>query len=276
MTFACPKGHQSTDPEYCSECGTALGAVTAVRSAEAAVPPASAFTAATGEGPEGEKCPCCQTLREGKLQYCEVCRYDFIHRQAYEPGVPARQPVGKSEAASSAMSAGVSGMSGASGSSGASTMPDASGMSNASNASNANAADADGSATTVPAPAEYQRLMVVIHVDASLDTFQDPRNRPPAAQPERIFHLDLEENVVGRTSESRHIHPEVVVGDTSVSRRHLKFIRNPDGSYSALELGSSNGTLLNGAPLAAGERTPIKSGDEFIIGAWTRLSIRHR
>src|ERR1700722_18599274 len=105
MIFACPKGHQSTDPEYCSECGTALSAAAVVRSADGVVSPASAFAATAGESPEGEKCPCCQTLREGKLQYCEVCRYDFIHRQAYEPGAPARQPVGKSEAASSATSA---------------------------------------------------------------------------------------------------------------------------------------------------------------------------
>ena len=67
--------------------------------------------------------------------------------------------------------------------------------------------------------------------------------------------------------------PEVVVGrdpnvdltllSPSVSRRHAKLMRDGDG-YSLEDLGSSNGTFLNGERLAG--RRALKSGDQIRLG----------
>jgi pSer/pThr/pTyr-binding forkhead associated (FHA) protein len=98
----------------------------------------------------------------------------------------------------------------------------------------------------------------------------------PQGAAERIFPLDLDENLVGRRSDTKGVYPEVEVNDPGVSHRHLKFIKQSDGTFAALELGSANGTELNGANLDAGVSTPVKAGDELIIGIWTRLQLRAR
>ena len=238
MTYKCPKGHDSTDPDYCSECGTAINAAPAAAQAAAvAVPSVSAG---------GDVCPDCQTPRDGDLQYCEVCRYDFVNRKSFNANASAPQVIVAPPAPATAAT-------------GPATAPVAA-----------------QPVAPAPLPVASELLLVAINVDEALDTDPDPKNPVPVGEPERVFHLDLAENTVGRESGSQGIHPEIVVKDTSVSRRHLKFLRNPDGSFSALELGSANGTLLNGAPLAAGVSTVIKAGDEFVIGSWTRLTIRNR
>ena len=67
-TFICPKGHASTEADYCSECGAKLqGAAAAGRGA-----------AANGGGVTGQVCPDCGTLRErSDTVFCEVCGYNF-------------------------------------------------------------------------------------------------------------------------------------------------------------------------------------------------------
>ncbi len=63
---------------------------------------------------------------------------------------------------------------------------------------------------------------------------------------------------VGRGMES-----DVVINDTSISRRHIQFLRQPDGNY-VQDLESSNGTLVNGEPL----RMPrlLRVGDTIVLG----------
>lgn len=235
MTYKCPKGHDSTDPDYCSECGTAIGAAPSA---------AQALTNAPAQA-GADICPDCQTPRDADLQYCEMCRYDFVNHRSFNVDVSAPQVMAAPPV--SAVSAPTPGTS------------------------------APAPAVVIPPlPVASALLLIAVKVDASLDTDHDANNQAPAGEPEQIFHLDLAENTVGRESGSQGIHPEVVVKDKSVSRRHLKFIRNADGSYSALELGSANGTLMNGQPLVPGVLSAIKAGDEFVIGSWTRLSIRNR
>jgi hypothetical protein len=53
--------------------------------------------------------------------------------------------------------------------------------------------------------------------------------------------------------------------DTSVSRHHAT-IHCAGGQYSVADHGSSNGTILNGARLAAGTPQPLRSGDTLEIG----------
>ena len=54
------------------------------------------------------------------------------------------------------------------------------------------------------------------------------------------------------------------ISDPGVSRRHLKFVPNPT-SLSVVDLGSRNGTLVNGNPLAG--RASLQAGDIVRVGS---------
>ncbi len=109
-------------------------------------------------------------------------------------------------------------------------------------------------------------------VDLSLRRPEDPE--PPDAR-ERIFPLDAADHLVGRRSDAQDIHPEVAINDPGISRRHLRLLRGADG-LAALDLGSMNGTRLNGAALEPNVPTPLREGDQITLGCWTRLTVRAR
>lgn len=56
---------------------------------------------------------------------------------------------------------------------------------------------------------------------------------------------------------------DMVVDDLVVSRRHAELWAHPDGRYEIVDLGSHNGTFLNGRPVA---RAPVVPGDVVGIG----------
>jgi predicted component of type VI protein secretion system len=62
---------------------------------------------------------------------------------------------------------------------------------------------------------------------------------------------------VGRSQEN-----DIVVPDPNVSRRHARLSRSDNG-FVVEDLGSTNGTLLDGAPI---DRERIESGDELTFG----------
>jgi len=55
---------------------------------------------------------------------------------------------------------------------------------------------------------------------------------------------------------------DVVLPDQEASRRHAQ-IRREAGRYVLVDLGSKNGTLVNGVPTAGA--TPLRDGDEIVI-----------
>ncbi len=61
----------------------------------------------------------------------------------------------------------------------------------------------------------------------------------------------------------RHSSNAVALHDTQVSRRHMEFRSIPGGGYQLVDLGSGNGTLLNGHPI---QEAPLRSGDTISIG----------
>jgi pSer/pThr/pTyr-binding forkhead associated (FHA) protein len=74
--------------------------------------------------------------------------------------------------------------------------------------------------------------------------------------------------VVGENGIGRSIDNEVILTDISVSRKHLKVLRDAAGQLRLRDLGSGNGTLLNGArahdaPLAHGDR--IELGETVLV-----------
>ena len=70
---------------------------------------------------------------------------------------------------------------------------------------------------------------------------------------------------VGRSQEN-----DIVIPDPNVSRRHARLSR-ADNGYVVEDLGSTNGTLLDGAPI---DREMIESGDELTFGQSTARFIR--
>ncbi|MCH7232984.1 FHA domain-containing protein [Glycomyces sp. L485] len=67
------------------------------------------------------------------------------------------------------------------------------------------------------------------------------------------------------------------MADPGVSAQHAKLFVKPDGSWTIMDVGSSNGTFLNGSdePLAPNVEIQIGDGSYLNIGAWTRLTIHY-
>ncbi len=89
----------------------------------------------------------------------------------------------------------------------------------------------------------------------------------------RVFPLDLADHLIGRRSDSADIHPEIVINDPGISRRHARILHGADGVLAVLDLGSMNGTRLNDTPLEANVPTRIAAGDQITLGCWTRLRL---
>ncbi len=89
--------------------------------------------------------------------------------------------------------------------------------------------------------------------------------------------------LIGRSSQSRDIHPEIALdGDTGVSRRHAQLVRDGDGLV-VIDLSSTNGTYVvasgseptdDTASIEPGLSTPLHDGDRVYVGAWSRLTLR--
>jgi len=124
--------------------------------------------------------------------------------------------------------------------------------------------------------AEIERYDLLGPVE--VDIFESPRLKPgqievsaEVIEGDMPFELHLADGrrialgptalVIGRLPEV-----EVVLNDPNVSRRHAEIYRQ-DGDIVLRDLGSTNGTKVNGAPVTV---TTIVDGDEIIIGA-TRM-----
>lgn len=255
MTSICPKGHTSTDPDYCSECGARMDP-------SGASPAGLATPSALATGAVGEPCPDCMTPRPGNARYCEVCRYDFVERKRFA-GLPVSTPT-----AAPATTAGP-----------VQQVADPATSSKSDTTGTRVALSDDGNASTPNSPASTDagdRLKLRVVVDPTLYTDQSLETTCPTDTPPKVFHLDLDEHTLGRQYEGKGIHPEIVIADPGISRRHLKFVRTSLGGYTALELGSSNGTMFNGAALEAGVEAALHPGDQFTLGMWTRITVETR
>ena len=114
-------------------------------------------------------------------------------------------------------------------------------------------------------------LEIFITVDPSLGTGNSPEI--PDITPITL-RLEKESNLIGRRSEVRAIYPEISLDfDDAVSHRHAVINRQPDGTFILRDIGSTNGTNLNGVELKPMVDTPLKPGDEFTLGHWTRIKV---
>jgi FHA domain-containing protein len=238
-TYTCPKGCTSTDPDWCSECGASMKPA-------AAVPKQVASSAPSLAAPM--LCPTCGTPRKGSGRFCGVCRYDFETGQAYSPRAATAVPPqvnagaeGNGVAAATATAAGP-----------------------------ASPASLDPTTILSGGGAPRQPWVVIIDFDPTVD----PTSTPDISQkrPRLTFPLDLPEMLIGRAGSKSH--PEIPIEDEGVSSRHAKILFTADGDPCLLELGSTNGTLVNNAPATAGLPVALRSGDQIVMGRWTRITIK--
>lgn len=80
--------------------------------------------------------------------------------------------------------------------------------------------------------------------------------------PDKGESYDLKGEVlqIGRSSQN-----DIQIKDRSISARHLKLLQR-GGKYFVLDLGSTNGTFVNGELVAPGQEVEIKEGDAVGIG----------
>jgi hypothetical protein len=120
-----------------------------------------------------------------------------------------------------------------------------------------------------------------VWIDPAWYEAQESPDPLPSAGLPAIVPLRAASILVGRTSTSRNIHPDVDCDpDSGVSRRQCQL--TTDGQRWWVEdLESANGTFVGSAtgalpedPIPIGVKHELKADDRVYVGAWTRLVIR--
>ncbi|MBW1599798.1 FHA domain-containing protein [Streptomyces sp. JJ38] len=82
------------------------------------------------------------------------------------------------------------------------------------------------------------------------------------------FLLDSELTTAGRSPQS-----DIFLDDVTVSRRHVEFRRAADGTFTASDVGSLNGTYVNREPI---DSVALSNGDEVQIGKFRLVFFAHQ
>ena len=179
--------------------------------------------------------------------FCESCGYDFTTGQVPEP-------VAASAAA----------------------VIDPSGLPGAADPASGPAGGATPSATP--------GWVVIVEVDPVWHAIKGELADRPLPDPSTsTVPLFQHASLIGRTSQSRGLRPEVALDtDTAVSRRHAQLLVEGD-KLSVVDLSSTNGTYVidqgqvpteDAVPLASGVPAVLDDGDQIFVGAWSRLTVR--
>jgi CRP-like cAMP-binding protein len=84
-----------------------------------------------------------------------------------------------------------------------------------------------------------------------------------------VFPVFRSDALIGRFDSVTGMRPEVdLTGEDqsrNISRRHARLVMKDAKFFVAEEIGTMNGTFLNGKKLANGVLTPIKDGDELVL-----------
>jgi hypothetical protein len=249
MSTVCPAGHTSTAEDYCDVCGMPIDAA-AVTHGQPPVPPAppNHTPTTTPPGPvalTGPTCPNCATVNLPDALFCENCGYDFTTGTMPRPLAPPNE-AGAAEAAA----------------------PDGA----------TGAPESDGSGP--PADESFDWVAEVWIDPAWYEAQESPDPLPSPGLP-AVVPLRGRSLLVGRTSNSRNIHPAIdCEADSGVSRRQAQLTTDGDRWW-VEDLESANGTFVAPAsaplpddPIPVGVKRELAADDRVYLGAWTRLVIR--
>ncbi|ELS33426.1 MULTISPECIES: FHA domain-containing protein [Pseudanabaena] len=259
--YTCSKGHASVESDYCSECGVKIAGNNAVAIAGIASPPRSS-----------QICPDCTAPHEvGSGNFCEICGYNFVTGGHGEVPIPIATPLSSASISSQNTSSQGTSSQGTSSQDAASDTVNQGAIANVVELAVTNDLP---SLPVIPAfKQEHFSWELVVSIDpalASPDSPPPPRDLAPVT-----FRLEKPSNLIGRTSELRAIHPEVPLDyDDAVSSRHALVNRRDDGSYVLRDIGSSNGTLLNGIEIKSLVDIPLKNGDRIALGHWSSIEVK--
>jgi hypothetical protein len=240
-TYPCPQGHDSIEADYCSECGAKIQGATIPKGAPIGTTPASqpGFTPPSAElSRQHIPCPDCSTphdLTEGN--FCEICGYNFATGASGE--LPVKSPA----------------------------IPTV----NPTAAPEKPPAFPAKSAGTIALPTSATGWAVIVSVEPAL---RDALSPPAPDRAAIALPLEKSVNLLGRTSAARAVYPEIPLDfDAAVSQRHALLVVQPDGSLICRDIGSSNGTRLNGTELTVMADVPVQDRDELTLGHWTKVQI---
>lgn len=265
----CPKGHQSSESDFCSECGAKI----------------QGAPIASGNGSGStvtSNCPDCgaPVPTDGSI-FCEICGYNFrtrAHGQipmrtdtpaapVMSAAVPTPAPptvsapaVDPTPAAPAAVPAQVSVIQGE-----PSPVVSSSPVASPGDASLSMESGTSGHPITT--------IELMVTVDPSLRESNSPE--APAIGVPQVVPLDRPVVLIGRRSDTRAIFPEVSLDqDTAVSHRHAILTRSADGGITLRDIGSANGTRLNGRDVPPMTDVAIHDGDQVTLGHWTRIAVK--
>jgi FHA domain len=240
--YQCPKGHKSTESDYCSECGARIFGNPGEESSTLG---ANNINNNINHKVNGNiiNCPACGADHDPDSgNFCEICGYDFTSGKVGEY-----------------LGADVD------------LIAIAPNNDNIINPSNTNPSDINPSIST--SPNISTKIQLIITIDPSLSQPDSPE--APVNQPPINLHLTKESNLIGRTSQLKGIFPEIALDfDDAISRRHALLNITPDGMLILRDIGSANGTRLNGVELKSMVDVSVKVGDEITLGHWTRIQIQ--
>lgn len=252
----CANGHQTSATDYCDQCGSPMARVEQAQSGAAPSSPAA--------GKPGIECPQCQAVNVADALFCEACGFDFLG------GPPASAPADSDSASSDSDDAGA-------GTSGEADLDED--TTTATAVVGPHTPSAQGSEN--PSPNVDVEWVVELWIDPDWYAVQnspDPLPSPGAPETVPLRHRSV---LIGRTSRSRNINPDIdCASDTGVSRRQAQL--TTDGTRWFIEdLDSANGTFVAPAsgvlpshPIQVGKRVELDADDRVYFGAWSRMVIR--
>jgi len=121
------------------------------------------------------------------------------------------------------------------------------------------------------APTAPSAPSLVLLASVNARRFDEPGSPPPPSDlAERTFILDRHSIVIGREGGSLDI---PIHGDPYISRRHAEIVWM-GSAWGIRDLGSTNGTRVNGVPLEGSEVKLLSPDDVIELGFFSQLTVR--
>jgi hypothetical protein len=217
--YSCPKGHQSTEADFCDQCGSRISQNLSATGMSS--------TPTVSTGAKQPDCPDCSTAKDPDGgSFCEICGYNFITKLSGALPVAPPPPIPVSIQTPS---------------------------------------------QTPVQTAATGPWIAIVTIDPTL---QGP-DSPPPPQDFAPLTIALDKSVllIGRTSATRAVYPEMALDfDTAISTRHAILTQINESTWSLRDIGSANGTSVNGKEIPAMQDVVLTINDRITLGHWTTIA----